>query len=312
MKRIIATLAAVALAAGMSFAQDLATVTELYNNAATTLNSGEKDNALTAFNDALAKAEALGEEGQEIADNCKGVIPSLALSIAKDLVKANNFDSAITKLNEAKEIATKFDAADVISEIAGLLPQVLMSKGNNLLTAAKDYAGAAAIYKQLLDEDATNGVAALRLGQALNAAGDIEGAVAAFEQASANGQEKNAVKQLTNISLKKAAAALKEKKYADAVTAALKTTEYDEANAQAWQIAAQASQLASKNNDAIKYFEKYLEVAPDAKNAGQIAYTVGALYQQAKNNAKAKDYYQKASTDPKFGAEAKKLLDALK
>ena len=98
---------------------------------------------------------------------------------------------------------------------------------------------------------------------------------------------------------------------ADAVAAALKSCEYGE-SAQAYQIAAQASQLAGKNNDAITYFEKYLEISPNAKNAGQIAFTVGALYQQAKNNTKAKEYYSKAVSDPKYGAEAKKLLDALK
>ena len=53
-------------------------------------------------------------------------------------------------------------------------------------------------------------------------------------------------------------------------------------------------------------------MAPSASNAGQIAYTIGALYQQAKNIEKAKEFYQKATTDAKFGAEAKKLLDALK
>jgi hypothetical protein len=53
-------------------------------------------------------------------------------------------------------------------------------------------------------------------------------------------------------------------------------------------------------------------MAPDASNAGSIAFTVGALYQQAKNNAKAKEFYGKAVNDPKYGAEAKKMLDALK
>ena len=95
------------------------------------------------------------------------------------------------------------------------------------------------------------------------------------------------------------------------MAAAAKVNDYTE-NAQAWQIAGQASQAAGKNNDAIKYFEKYLAAAPDASNAGAIAYTVGALYQQAKNNAKAKEYYTKAASDPKYGAEAKKMLDALK
>ena len=111
--------------------------------------------------------------------------------------------------------------------------------------------------------------------------------------------------------MKEAAADLKAKNYAAAVTAAVKANEYA-ANAQALQIAGQASQLAGKNNDAIKYFEQYLAAAPDASNAGSIAYTVGALYQQAKNNAKAREFYGKAVNDPKYGAEAKKMLDALK
>ena len=185
-----------------------------------------------------------------------------------------------------------------------------MSKAGNLLNA-KEYDAAAAAYKEVLDADPTNGNAALRMGAALNGAGKLEEAKAAFELAAANGQEAAANKQLGNIYLKDAANALKAKKYADAVAAAAKVNDYTE-NAQAWQIAGQASQAAGKNNDAIKYFEKYLEAAPTASNAGAIAYTVGALYQQAKNNAKAKEFYTKAASDPKYGAEAKKMLDALK
>ena len=310
MKKALVSIAAIVLASSMVFGQDLNAVTEIYNAAAAALSNSEKESALESFEKALPLAEALGAEGADIVSQCKGIIPNLTLSIAKDLVKAANFDGAIEKLNAAKEKAEKFEAADILDEIGTLLPQVLLSKGNSLLTA-KDYAGAAAVYKDILAADETNGMAALRLGQALNAAGDAQGAIDAFTKAAANGQEANANKQLSNINLKVAAAALKEKKFADAVASALKANEFGE-NPQAYQIAAQASQLSGKNNDAIKYFEKYLELAPTAKNVGQIAYTVGALYQQAKNVAKAKEFYTKALSDPKYGAEAKKLLDALK
>lgn len=310
MKKVFATIAAIALASSMIFAQDINEATEIYNAGAAALGNSEKAEALSNFEKALSMAESLGEAGADLLGECKGIIPNLKLSIAKDLVKAADFDGAVAKLADAKETAEKFGAEDVLSEITELLPQVLLSKGNSLLTA-KDYAGAAAVYKEIVDADETNGIAALRLGQALNAAGDTAGAVEAFTKAAANGQEANANKQLGNISLKSAAAALKEKKFADAIASALKANEYGE-NPQAFMIAAQASQLSGKNADAIKYFEKYLEVAPTAKNAGQIAYTVGALYQQAKNTAKAKEYYTKALSDPKYGAEAKKLLDALK
>ena len=310
MKKLIATLAALAVALGAAFAQDLAAVTETYNAGAEALSAGDKEGALKSFEKALEQAAALGEEGQEVVTNCKNIIPNIQLSLAKDLVKASQFDEAVAKLALAKEIAEKYASEEVADEAAKLIPQVKMSKAGGLLNA-KDYEGAAAAYKELLDEDPTNGTVALRLGVALNGAGKLDEAKAAFETAAANGQEATANKQLGNIYLKDAAAALKAKKFADAVAAAVKVNDYTE-NAQAWQIAGQASQLGGKNNDAIKYFEKYLAAAPSASNVGQIAFTLGALYQQAKNNAKAKEFYAKAVTDPKYGAEAKKMLDALK
>lgn len=309
MKKIFATVAALLIAAGISFAQDLAQATELYNNGAATLAGGDKAAALESFNKAYEIALALGDEGKDVVENCKNAIPKVTLSLAKDLVKAADFDAAIGKVKEAVEVATKMENTDIQEEATKLLPQVILSKGNSFLKT--DPAAAAAAYKEALGLDPTNGSAALRLGQALNASGDFEGAVAAFEQAAANGQEANAMKQLSSAHLKKSSVALKEKKFNDAVALALKANEYS-ANPQALQIAGQASQMAGKNNDAIKYLTEYLSAAPTAKNAGQIAFTVGALYQQAKNIEKAKEFYGKAVSDPKFGAEAKKMLDTLK
>lgn len=309
MKKVIATIATVILAASLAQAQDLAEITEIYNGGAASLQSGDKNAALEAFNKALNLATALGDEGKDVVTNCQNAIPSVTLSLAKDMIKAKQYDSAIEKLKAAVEAATKFNAADVIEDANTLIPQVFVQKGTDILKT--DPKAAAAAFQQALDIDATNGGAALRLGMALNAAGDTEGAISAFEKAAENGQEANATKQISNIYLKMASAALKAKKYPDAVDAALNANEYV-ANPQAIQIAGQASQLAGKTADAIKYFTQYLEVAGSAANAGQIAYTVGALYQQSGNNAKAKEFYQKASTDPKYGAEAKKMLDALK
>ena len=282
----------------------------MYNAGAEAVTNGDKEGALKSFEQAYALATALGEEGEEVATNCKSVIPNLALSIAKDLIRESQFDEAVTKLAAAAEIAKKYESEEAAPEALELIPQVKMSKAGTLLNA-KDYDGAAAAYKEVLDADPANGNAALRLGVALSGAGKLDEAKAAFEQAAANGQEATANKQLGNIYLKEAAAALKAKKYADAVTAAVKVNDFTE-NAQAWQIAGQASQLAGKNSDSIKYFEKYLEAAPKASNAGAIAFTLGALYQQAKNTAKAREFYGKAVSDARYGAEAKKMLDALK
>ncbi|MCQ2187965.1 MAG: tetratricopeptide repeat protein [Bacteroidales bacterium] len=310
MKKIFATIAAIVLAAGAAFAQDMAELTEVYNSAAALLQEENKAGALENFNKAVIMAEAIGDEAADILSECKGIIPKLSLSMAKDLVKAGDFDAAVLNLDYVAKVAEKYDDFDTMGEATGLIPQVLKQKGATQIKD-KDYAGAVDTYNKILADDPADGVSALRLGSALSALGKTEEAISAFETAAANGQDAQANKQIGTIFLKKASANLKEKKYTDAVENALKSNEYA-ANPQALQIAGQASQLAGKNADAIKYLSQYLEAAPTAKNAGQIAYTVGALYQNAKNNAKAKEFYSKALSDPKYGPEAKKLIDTLK
>lgn len=311
MKKIISTLAALALAVGYVGAQDLTEITEMYNSGAEAIAAGDKEGALKSFEQAYELAAALGEEGAEIAENCKNVIPELNLSIAKSLVNDTKYTEAIDRIKTTISVAEKFANADILAEAKDLLPKVVMQNASVLLNAKK-YAEAAEAYKEVLSGDPANGLAAFRLGLALTGAGKAEEAKAALQTAAENGQQAQAYKQLANLFLKEAAADLKAKQYDKAVDAAVKVTEYDGKNALAFQIAGQASQIQNKDNDAIKYFEKYLELAPTAKNATQIAFTVGALYQKAKNNAKAVEYFQKAVNDPALGDKAKALINALK
>ncbi|MDD7489895.1 MAG: tetratricopeptide repeat protein [Bacteroides sp.] len=311
MKKIISTLAALALAAGYVGAQDLTEITEMYNSGAEAIAAGDKEGALKSFEQAYELAAALGEEGAEIAENCKNVIPELNLSIAKSLVNDTKYTEAIDRIKTTISVAEKFADADILAEAKDLMPKVVMQNASVLLNAKK-YAEAAEAYKEVLSGDPANGLAAFRLGLALTGAGKTEEAKAALQTAAENGQQAQAYKQLANLFLKEAAADLKAKQYAKAVDAAVKVTEYDGKNSLAFQIAGQASQILNKDNDAIKYFEKYLELAPTAKNATQIAFTVGALYQKAKNNAKAVEYFQKAVNDPALGDKAKALINALK
>ena len=310
MKKLIITIAAAVFAAGSMNAQDLAQATDLYNTGATYLSNGSLENALESFQQAYDMATALGEEGAEVAENCKNIIPETSLNLAKSLGQDKKYDEAVARLGTTVELAGEYGNQSVADEAKALIPQLLMLKGTDLLNS-KDFAGAAAAYKQILDADPANGVAALRLGMALASSGDLNGAIQAFTTAAANGQKASADKQLGNIYLKDALAKLKAKDYAGALDAAAKSTEYSESST-AYQIAGQAAQLSGNNTDAVKYFEKYLELAPNAKNAGSIAYTVGALYQTAGNVDKAKEFYTKALSDPTYGPEAQKLLNALK
>ena len=311
MKKIILAISALALSLGLS-AQDLATATATYNSGAEALTMGNKTGALEYFQKALAMAESLGDEGADVVANCKNAIPSVMLSIGKELYNNKDFDGAVEKMKAAAEKAKEYGNEEVSEEIEDLLPKVLVTKVKDAADAAfkaKDVAGAIAGYKEVLAADSTNAVSALRLGQLLSGT-NLEEAEKYLNIAAANGQEANAKQVLGTAYLKKAAAQLKGGKYADAVALAEKANEIKE-NAQALLIAGQASQKLGKDSNAIAFFEKYLAADPNAKNSNAIAFTVGALFQKAGNKSKALEYYQKVASDPQFGAQAKQLISAL-
>ncbi len=310
MKKIFLFIAAAVVAAGNLSAQDINQVTETFNNGAMELNMGNKDAALGYFQSALTMAEALGEEGEEIADNCKTTIPVLMLSIAKDLIKAENFDAAVEQLNKVKETSALYGNSESIEEADTLIGQVNMQKANNLLNA-KDFAGAAAVYSDIVAADTTNGMAALRLGMALNGIGNLAEAEQAFLLSARHGQDKQAYKQISNMYVKVAAAELKAKNYESAIKSALKSNDYLE-NATAMKVAGTAASSLKKNAEAIEYLEKYLELSPNAKDANQFKYTIAATAQQMGNKEKAKTYYNMILSDPKFGPTAKEQLETLK
>ena len=310
MKKIILTLAAVILSAGLISAQDMAQATETAQNANEALVAKDYAKALAGFKEALTLAQACGEEGEELVGTCKSVIPSIVLTIAKNEIKEAKYDEGIAQLEEAIKVAEEYGNDDVIGEAAGLIPQVKKQKAVALYND-KNYEAAAEAFKEVLAADPEDGASALRLAMALTNTGDKDGSIEAFKQAAAHGQEANANKQLANIYLKDAQQLLKDKKYKEAMAACEESNTYSE-SANAYKLAASAATQLKDNAKAIGFYEKYLEVSPDAKDANGIITTVAVLYQQAGNKAKAIEYYTKVQNDPQYGATAKQQLEALK
>lgn len=275
MKKVILTIASLALGAAVMSAQDLKAVSEIFNSGAESLNNGAKTEALASFQNALSQAAALGDEGKEVVDNCKNIIPNLTISIAKDLFKEGKVDEAIEKAKEALAFAKEYEIAEEVEDASKVIGQFMFQKGNDAFNA-KDFAGAAEAYKAVLDADPANGTAALRLGMALAGAGDVTAAEEAFNIAAANGQETAAKKQLGNIALKAAAAALKAKDYQGALDNAVKSAEINP-SANAFKIAGNAAAQLKKYKEAVEYFGKYLNISPNASDAAQIKATVEAL-----------------------------------
>ena len=102
MKKVLSILTIATISAISVFAQDMESATSLYNEGATALNAGDKQTALGYFEEALAQAAIIGPEADELAYNCQRNIPTLLNAIGKELAAANDIDSAVVVLNQAK------------------------------------------------------------------------------------------------------------------------------------------------------------------------------------------------------------------
>lgn len=310
MKKFFLLLTAAVMTVGVMSAQDLNKAIEAANNGNEAFQLGEYQMALDAFKNSLTIAEGLGEAGAEHANTCKTAICNIYLAFSKNLIKTGDFDGALNKLNETITVSEGYASEETATEAKNLIPQVYMQKGNTAYKA-KDMANAIAAYAKVTELDPANGNAYLLLGRAFAAAGKADEAVAAYENAAANGEDKDAKKQLSNLFLKKAQACMKNKDNQGTIDNALKANEYLE-NANAYKLAASAAQKMGNNAKCIEFYEKYLEVKPNAKDAAGVTFTIAALYQQAGNKAKAIENYTKVASDPQFGAGAQEQLKTLK
>lgn len=302
--KIALTLCVSVMALGSAYAQDLAQATELYNMGATTLASEDKAGALKYFQQALDMASQLGEEGLEIANDSKNIIPKIYLQIAKEAAAAKSYDVAIENMALCEKTSQEYGVTEVKEDLQTLESQVYLLQGNELMNA-DSYAEAIESYKKVVEVDPENGTAYLRLGMAYSKLDDEANAVAAFGAAAEKGQKENADKQLFNMYLLKANKLYKEKNLAEALPAAKKAYEYDPSNANACKLLGIIALSSKKYDDAIAGFESYLSASPNAKDKNAMCYQLATAWEAKGDKAKACGYYKQIVNDPKFAEYAK-------
>ena len=309
MKRLFSAVAALVFAAGIASAQDFNAAVEAFNMGAQTLESNKVE-ALAQFKSALAQFEACEEEeaAEKVAE-CKKIIPTIMLSIAKEQINEAQYDEAVVTLKETVSVAEGYEIEDVVAEAKELIPNAWSRKGAALLKA-KDFAGAATAFKEVVALTPEDGQSQLLYGQALMQAGQNDAAITALEAAAALGKEETANKLLSNLFLKKGMSLVKAGKSADAIEILEKSNGYLE-NANAYKLIASANTKLGKSAKAIEAYKKYLEIDPDAKDAADVMFTIAATAQKAGDKATAIEYYKKLSSNGKYAAQAAQQLGAL-
>ncbi len=298
MKRILSIIAISVITVFSSFAQDLESAIEMYNEGGNALNMGDKETALMYFEEALKQAVNLGDEAQELINNCKANIPALINAIGKEQAANKDFNNAIATLNRAIDVATEYEQYEIVDEAAALIPQLYMQQGNIYLNQ-KNYQAALDNYKKVVEINPNDANAHLRIGQSASRLGDVDYAIASLTKAAELGQDKAANKEIASIYLNKANSALKAKDYASALSNAKESLAI-QSSAAALQIAGTAALQLKDYNTAIENFEGFLTASPNAKNVDQIRYQLATAYEAINDKANACVNYKAITGNPQF------------
>ncbi len=309
MKKIVTLLAALALTAGVAFAQDLNAALETYNTALS-LAENDKAAALDGLKEALKQGEALGDEGAELVGNCKNAIPPLMLSIAKSHINDGEFDAALENLTATEAAAKEYDNPDVLFEIPDLFITVYNRRGSKLF-ADKNFEAALADFAKVLEANPEDGQTHLKSAIALQSLGKVDEAVEAYKLAAANGKDKQANPRIAKIFQQKAILAQKAGKFADAIEAMNTANEYVESAGNFRSLGVLYSKMG-KVKEANEAYVKYLELDPKAKDAEDVKYTIAASAQKIGDKATAREYYNQLLSSAKYAEAAKQQLATIK
>ncbi len=303
MKRItkLFLTAAVVLFAGSVFAQDMTQAGELYQKATEAYQAGNEMEAVKNFKEALKIAQAAGDDGIEMAQGCKDMIPQILMSAAGKMVADKDYVKAEETYTEALNAATEYGNDAVVANAKTKLAQIPLQQGNDAYTAG-NMDEAIALLQKAVERDGNNAKAHLLLGMAYNKANKDDEAEASLMKAKELG-DANAEKVLGGMFLSAANDAMKAKKFNDAIAKAEKALAIGPNPT--------ASLIAGMSAYQAKNFNKAITHLVNAPASAQNTYILASCYESAGKKAQACATYKKVLNDGKFGPTAKQKIAKL-
>lgn len=180
-------------------AQDRREAVQTYNNARELVNSGEYEQAIVQFQNAIEVANQLGDEGADIVERAEGKLPEVYRQIALDEYRAfkndqtiSNLDATIDAFQETKEVADEYDNSQIADQANGVVNQLLYSK-SIIQYKQQNFEDALATLDQVIERDPNYAKAYYQKGIVLKKIDgtDLERSMDLFDQAIEVGQKVN-------------------------------------------------------------------------------------------------------------------------
>lgn len=116
-------------------AQDKRAAVKTYNKALELAQSGEYEQAINVFNQAISQAKKLGEEGQDILSRSQSKLPQVHYQLALKKYKTfqsdktlANLEATIDQFRTTKEVAEKYGEDQYAKKANGIVTQLMYNK----------------------------------------------------------------------------------------------------------------------------------------------------------------------------------------
>lgn len=303
-------------------AQDRAAAVQAFNKALELAKSNEYQQAIDMYNQAIAQAEQLGEEGQDIVQRVEKQLPSIyyqkALATYKNFQKEKSLSSletAIQNFQEASQMSSEYGNEEIAGKADQVVTQLYYTK-SILQYKSSNYSEALASLNQAIERNPNYAKAYYQKGIVLKnqESSNFERALEQFDKAIEVGNKVNdnqivrrAQEAAHDELLYRGSKATESKNYKTAVTLLDRALEYDSQSADAHYRLAEAynkqalwSQAISHANQALELenggrTEKakiYFELGTAYKNQGNVEQACGAFKNAAFGSFKSPAEHQ--------------------
>lgn len=280
MRRLIYSAAAFFACAALASAQDFNKAATMATEANAALEQGNYEAAIKGFTAAAQEfAKCTEDKAPEFLASCKQSISQALYDAANRLINEGKLNEAIDGLTTAIATAKEYACIEIENKAINRKQQLIKSYANNRIKAAAVansseekiayYSDALAKFEMLINEGLDDAITHLQKGQILKVLGRKQEAIDSFLKAKEMGAERSANTNLSKIYIQDAITKKDQKDYSSAIESALKAMEYEE-SATAYRIAGEIANASGRFEEAVNYLSKYLELAPNAKDAAQI------------------------------------------
>lgn len=292
-------------------AQDKRAAVKTYNKALELAQSGDYQQAINVFNQAISKAKKLGEEGQDILSRSQSKLPQVHYQLALKKYKTfqsdktlANLEATIDQFRTTKEVAEKYGESQYAKKAAGIVTQLLYNKAV-VQYQQNDLKASLATLDEVIQRDPNYAKAYYQKGIVIKNmdSKNLEQAIAQFDKAIEVGQKTNdsqivstakdaARKELVYRGFK----AIESKNFNRAIELLNRALTYDSTSANAYFRLAQAYNKTQDWQKAVSSAQKGIKYETGGKTEkAKIYFELATAYQGLGQKEKACNAFENAA-----------------